>query len=555
MSYRKDDAASEGSAERAREAEAEDAEIERMAQSQALEDRLVQEPIIAFGGVLEHDYWLLYEFGGIVIRLVQMWFTGYEAGNRFEKFPGQPYSSFHDDRTAWGVHVSFLTFAIIDHGMRSWCVGFWTHLRDAINSMEFGVTLSSFFYLCIFLTTSMYKGSAALWHLFGVLPMLRPWIRGTNFVVLYHRRMLQEGKSTIFTSLVLMTRGIGDSVKTLLWVFVVVFICCYVMGILMVLQVGQNDEKFNDYYIQAGWDHEEYFANVPAAVFTMFQVVTKDKWSEEVVRHIAELQPWAYIIVPLFMGISTYGFCSMIIGIIVNSILQLQDENSSLQAKKDAKAKKILIKLLKDAFARLDEDGSGTLSLDEIQQAVAHPELRARLESLNFPVDSPEDFFNMVDTDNSGDIDSDEFITACTRLRGSCKSRDMLEAEQQVGKLGRYLLGVEDRILEAGERIKKLDKICNGVVAQADMLMAEIQKKHRSGDMLEKPSIFDQNSASLAAAMKPRDLPRSELKGAFVTPGEAAARAAPGTAAFQQQQQKRQQLLNMSSFHNLDEAE
>lgn len=115
-------------------------------------------------------------------------------------------------------------------------------------------------------------------------------------MILYHKRMLQQGKTTVFTSLVLMSRGIGDSIKTLFWVFVVVFLLMYVMGILMVLQVGQNDEEYNDYYLETGWDHEEYFANVLLAVFTMFQVVTRDKWSEQVTRHIGEQQPWAFVL-------------------------------------------------------------------------------------------------------------------------------------------------------------------------------------------------------------------------------------------------------------------
>ncbi|CAD7926246.1 unnamed protein product [Amoebophrya sp. A120] len=504
---------SDASAQRKKEEAAEDAEIEKMAQSQASSDKLVSEPIIFHGGVLEHDYWLLYEFCGMIARLFIMGYVGSEAEDRFAKKPGEPYSSFHHDRTKWWVHVTFFALFLIDIGMRSWCAGFWNHLKDEINLLEFFITMGSFFYLCIFLTTSLYINAAGFWHVFGVLPMLRPWVRATNFVILYHKRMLQQGKTTVFTSLVLMSRGIGDSLKTLLWVFVVVFLLMYVMGILMVLQVGQNDEEYNNYYLKTGWDHEEYFANVLLACFTMFQVVTRDKWSEQITRHIGELQPWAFIIVPCFMMVTTYGFMSMIIGIIVNSILQLQEENSSVQNKKDAKAKKILIELLKDAFAKLDEDGSGSLSLDELKNAVEHPELRARLDSIGFPVDSPEDFFTMVDTDNSGEVEADEFIIACSRLKGPCLSRDMLDAETQIDKLGRLLVQIEDKVLESGEKISKLDRICMGVVAQADSLMKEMHRKQKSGEMLPRPNVLGDDHVSLSHQPPSPMLDKHELRG------------------------------------------
>lgn len=77
----------------------------------------------------------------------------------------------------WSVHLSFMAFFMIDHSVRAWHVGFWQHLRDEINLLEFCITIGSFFYLTIFLTTKLYVGALGLWHVFYVLPMLRPWVR------------------------------------------------------------------------------------------------------------------------------------------------------------------------------------------------------------------------------------------------------------------------------------------------------------------------------------------------------------------------------------------
>ena len=92
---------SEASAEARKEEEAENAEIERMAQSAASSDKLISEPIVHNAGVLEHDYWLVWEGVGILLRTILMWYIGLEVNARFAKYPGEPYSSYEHNRTAY----------------------------------------------------------------------------------------------------------------------------------------------------------------------------------------------------------------------------------------------------------------------------------------------------------------------------------------------------------------------------------------------------------------------------------------------------------------------
>ena len=50
-----------------------------------------------------------------------------------------------------------------------------------------------------------------------------------------------------------------------------------------------------------------------------------------------------------------------------------------------------------------------------------------RLTSCGFPVDEPDHMFSIMDLECTGEVPLDDFLTACVRLQGDCKSKDLLE--------------------------------------------------------------------------------------------------------------------------------
>jgi len=226
-----------------------------------------------------------------------------------------------------------------------------------------------------------------------------------------------------------------------------------------VLEVGQDDETYNDYYVRTGWDHETYFRNIPRAMFTLFQTITLDCWAEDVVRHISENSgKWA-IVFPVWLLSTTYGLCYAIIGIIVDSTLQVQEENKALHVKRKKVAENKITDQLKGMFVKMDENGDGMISLKELKAMSHHPEIRVNLKAISFPVDEPDGFFHMIDHEGRGEVEVEDFVRNVLRLStGPLRAKDMLEAEKCVEQLGIRLRQVEDKFLISGDRIRRLDE-------------------------------------------------------------------------------------------------
>lgn len=95
---------------------------------------------------------------------------------------------------------------------------------------------------------------------------------------------------------------------------------------------------------------------------------------------------WFFLAFVLF---STYGLLNLVVGVIVESTLTACKYNAERALKKKQNDKKQAMHHIRTAFEQMDEDGSGTLSIDELTKAIDNPEIATRLRTVDFPLDDP----------------------------------------------------------------------------------------------------------------------------------------------------------------------
>lgn len=106
------------------------------------------------------------------------------------------------------------------------------------------------------------------------------------------------------------------------------------------------------YYIAAvmatklfGASFPQWFGSLDATAFTLFQIMTLEGWSGEIVRPIMEVYPFAWAFFVPFILITTFAVLNLIVGLIVNSMQEAASEDE--RAVTEAFEAKVL--------ARLDE--------------------------------------------------------------------------------------------------------------------------------------------------------------------------------------------------------
>jgi voltage-gated sodium channel len=287
----------------------------------------------------------------------------------------------------------------------------------------------------------------------------------------------------VFSQLFLLVSGLTNAMRTLFWVAVMLFICLYTCAIFLTLTVGHDDNTYNPYFKEHGWDHEEYFGDIWSSMFSLFQITTLDHWAEDIARHVMQRQPamvWFFLGFVLF---SSYGLLSLVIGVIVESTLAMAKLNNQQNHAKRQADRKRALDHIKTAFEQMDEDGSGTLSMLELKRSIEDPEIATRLKMIEFPIDEPEKIFVLMDVENRGELDIEQFIRGCMRLGGQAQSKDILEVLITVGLLGKHLTTLEEKILMVQTKTMALDVKTETMVNQAHTMFANARQYNKKLDL------------------------------------------------------------------------
>jgi len=68
--------------------------------------------------------------------------------------------------------------------------------------------------------------------------------------------------------------------------------------------------------------------------------------------------------------------------------------------------------------AELDTNNSGALSLNEFEQHIEDEKILAYLSTLELDVNQVRTLFLLLDVDQTGEVDLEEFVNGCLRLKG-----------------------------------------------------------------------------------------------------------------------------------------
>jgi len=168
-----------------------------------------------------------------------------------------------------------------------------------------------------------------------------------------------------------------------------------------------------------------YFPNLWVAARTHFAAVSSGiNWLElvDLLDAGSRFYVWVfsgYVILMVLMVLN------IITGIFVNNALDIAQTHKDFAVQAVIERREALFQDLRKLFQQLDQDRSGRLTLGEFQTLMDNPEVRGIFGSLE--VDAPDavSLFHLLDADGSMELEIEEFVIGCMKLKGAAKAVDM----------------------------------------------------------------------------------------------------------------------------------
>eukprot|EP00931_Biecheleriopsis_adriatica_P017239 TRINITY_DN12420_c0_g1_i2.p1 TRINITY_DN12420_c0_g1~~TRINITY_DN12420_c0_g1_i2.p1 ORF type:complete len:384 (+),score=41.21 TRINITY_DN12420_c0_g1_i2:366-1517(+) len=221
--------------------------------------------------------------------------------------------------------------------------------------------------------------------------------------------------------------SVTSSFNSLFWSLVALALIMYLGALVLVPGVTQYltvpPASSDDSRLRA--DAVKNWGSVWRAMDTLFRSVTGGGPWGLVAEPLQKAGSFHYPAFVLYIAFLVIGLLKLLTGIFV----QHASAASSLDREKGIQSS------IEHLFQELDEDQSGSLTVEEFQAKINDPVTMAYFQMLEIDRGDIDELFSLTDVNDNNQIDIHEFIKGCQTYKGYAKKLDARYLRKQISKL------------------------------------------------------------------------------------------------------------------------
>eukprot|EP00927_Polykrikos_kofoidii_P085098 TRINITY_DN9155_c0_g1_i2.p1 TRINITY_DN9155_c0_g1~~TRINITY_DN9155_c0_g1_i2.p1 ORF type:complete len:849 (+),score=134.75 TRINITY_DN9155_c0_g1_i2:335-2881(+) len=186
-----------------------------------------------------------------------------------------------------------------------------------------------------------------------------------------------------------------------------------------------------------------FWGTLPRAMFTLFKTIAGGISWHDVVLPLSDI---GVIWVIFFIGYVSFTFfavLNVITGVFCESAIESSRSDHELVILQHMAERKAYIKKVQALYDSIDSDRSDAITLAEFEAHMRSEMSSAIFSTLELEMNDAGEIFCLIDTDDGGTVDIEEFVNGCLRLRGQARAIDLARMASDQRALARML---HDRI-------------------------------------------------------------------------------------------------------------
>jgi len=240
-----------------------------------------------------------------------------------------------------------------------------------------------------------------------------------------------------------MAFALASSVQTLFWALVLLFFVMYSFAVWMCRGVTNflRDNR-NSVTDMTADTLENDFGSLFQALYTLYLSITNGVAWGSIAKELMHADWTLLALFLLYLSISLYAITNIVLSVFVESAMQSIHRSRELLVEEKTKLKQMYVSHMIQIFRQIDKDDSGTISLSELGKFFDDDnphELKSYFEALELDSSDVDALFELLDVDESGAVDIEEFTHGCMQMKGTAKNYDIkilmheiLRIEQQL---------------------------------------------------------------------------------------------------------------------------
>ncbi|OLP76859.1 Developmentally-regulated G-protein 1 [Symbiodinium microadriaticum] len=263
---------------------------------------------------------------------------------------------------------------------------------------------------------------------------------------------------------------LNTCLKALFWSFCFCFLVMTVWAMLIVESVHPFVQDFPDESFSDCNYCEFATSSVMHANLLLFKtVIAGDGWGELAVPVILAAPETSIVFIGAYLTI-VFGVLNLIVAVVVDQFAEARERdvlNLAEELDHDMRTDRTRLKKM---FDRIDKDGEGQLSLEQLMSGARNDaELQSRLKVMDIDEGDLHELFQMIDVDGSGTIELEEFIRPLSRWVHDSKTAprfikyNLLRTMHQQEELHKHVeiafVNVNSKIDSVAADLKKITRL------------------------------------------------------------------------------------------------
>eukprot|EP00929_Paragymnodinium_shiwhaense_P033340 TRINITY_DN1831_c0_g4_i1.p1 TRINITY_DN1831_c0_g4~~TRINITY_DN1831_c0_g4_i1.p1 ORF type:complete len:716 (-),score=130.09 TRINITY_DN1831_c0_g4_i1:90-2174(-) len=216
----------------------------------------------------------------------------------------------------------------------------------------------------------------------------------------------------------MLVASVLDSVRSCFWSLVLMLTIMFTFAVYITMLVTQFKLR-NTHVFEDGGSAEllvQHFGTLDRTMLSLYEASTEGiHWHELVDPLLEHCSAWHALLVIAYMTFNLLVIMNIVTSVFVTSAMKHADDDK----------KQVLMLQMLAFFNECDDDQSGTISWEEFQNHLEHPQLLQFLREIDLHPEHARALFRLLDVEQTGDVDIDDIVGGCMRLHGPATSIDL----------------------------------------------------------------------------------------------------------------------------------
>jgi hypothetical protein len=228
-------------------------------------------------------------------------------------------------------------------------------------------------------------------------------------------------------SLRAMVFAIASSFMSLFWALCIMFLVMYFFTVIFVTAIADMLER-TSVSNESGPDVSAflpYYKSLLDTTLYLFMSITGGIDWQTMAVPLLDVDPVLMCVFVIYICFMVLGVLNVVVGIFVSNAKDAAGSDRDILTETRLREERETMRRMRAIFREADQDGDDALSWGDFSEYLTDKKAAVFFSSLGLDVDVAQALFVLLDMDDDGRVDIDEFVHGCIRLKGVARSIDV----------------------------------------------------------------------------------------------------------------------------------